>query len=69
MSCSCTSVGNMPNILPVAKAQTIEMKLTPSQSQPEGEFTGVIKLFTDDARDRELVLTFLARLDKTPSEH
>jgi hypothetical protein len=69
MSCSCTSANKLPDVLPAAETQAIEIVFTPSQSQPEGEFTGMVRLFTDDLRDRELVLTFLARVGPSPAGH
>ena len=61
MSCTCTTANGLPSSLPAGETRVIRLNYSPSQAKPGAGDTEVVRLFTDDPVDRELILTFTAR--------
>jgi hypothetical protein len=62
MSCSCTSIDDLPLTIAPSKSRTIKVNV----NAPGGEsnFSGQVELFTDDPHRRTLVLAFVARTNR-----
>ncbi len=66
MSCSCTSIDDLPLIIESSNSRTI--KINVNAPGEESNFSGQVELFTDDPHRRTLVLTFAARSSRRNGE-
>ena len=59
-SCSCTVVEDLPMTLAASETKAVSVKIKVDEGRPD--FTGSIRVFTDDPRSPEIILSYSLRI-------